>query len=85
MIEYVFIRDVSPSDWIALPRAFSRGETVRRGSDSFGLCRDDMRLGGIETVPCSLGEKVGSFEKMFTVPVNMLRTPDGKQVVGDYI
>lgn len=76
---YVFARDVDRSEWPALRRSFRRGETVRRMSDQFGLCRDDMMLGGFETVPCT---EDGEF--VFTVPVSMLTTPDGKSVHGDY-
>jgi len=85
---YVFVRDVDPSMWRALPRAFKAGETVHRSHDQWGLCRDDAMMGGDETVPCSTGETVTmngeEIEKMFTVPVNMLRDEQGNPVMGDY-
>jgi hypothetical protein len=77
---YKFKRDVSRADWAALPRDFSRGETVTRGSDPFGLCRDDALYGDVETVPCTLD---GSY--VFTVPVEMLSEPDGEAIAGDYL
>jgi hypothetical protein len=88
MTTYVFRRDVSASEWRALPRDFKKGEQVQREPDQWGLCRDDMNMGGVSTVPCTLGEPVEGYpelKKMFTVPASMLSTPDGKAVSGDYI
>ena len=90
MTDYVFVRDVTPQDWVALPRVFKAGEKVSRSHDMFGLCRDDARMGGVSTVPCTTGDMVvfqdgSKSEKMFTVPVDMLCTPEGKPVYGDYL
>lgn len=79
MRTYKFARDVAQSEWPALPRDFKEGETVKRGSDHYGLCSDDARIGKIETVPCTLD---GNF--VFTVPADMLRSPEGGKIMGDY-
>ena len=77
---YVFVQDVTKDDWDALPRNFKAGEFVKEGSDSYGLCRDDMIYGGFETVSCTCD----SGQSYFTVPVRFLRTPDGASVRGEY-
>jgi hypothetical protein len=79
---YTFARDVTPKDWSALPRAFAKGETVTRfRGHTYGLDRDDMMLGGFETIPCLADGREG----FFTVPVEMLLTEDGKRPMGDYV
>lgn len=64
---YTFKRDVAKSEWKPLPRDFKKGETVLAHSDRYGLCRDDLALGGVSTVMCSLDGAYG-----FTVPEDML-------------
>lgn len=79
MRQYKFIRDVQQAEWSALPRSFLSGEVVHRGSDPWGLCRDDARLGCVETLPCT---EDGRF--VFTVPADMLVSVDGNRAMGDY-
>ena len=80
MTTYVFKRYVEANEWVALPRSFEEGDVVTRGSDSYGLCRDDWCLGDRQTVPCTID---GS-SYFFTCPVEFLQTLDGKDVLGDY-
>jgi hypothetical protein len=78
---YSFSRDVGPEDWRALPRKFTKGETVARWSGyTYGLDRDDMVYGGRETIPCTLDG-----ESFFTVPVEFLVSSEGHKPMGDYV
>lgn len=79
--KYTFATDCGLDDWVALPRQFKKGETVLRfeGHD-YGCARDDMVMGGIATISCSLDGNV----PFFTVPVRLLLTEDGTPPVGEY-
>jgi hypothetical protein len=71
---YRFTRPLTPAEWSALPRAFAAGETITRYAFyDFGCADDDLRLGGIESVSCTLDGKT-----FFTVPLDAL-----ERVAGD--
>jgi hypothetical protein len=81
-IKYKFIRDVTPEDWYALPKAFKASEKVFEfiGHD-YGCCRDDMMYGGVETIACCL-DPAGPF---FTVRVSdIIESETGARVRGEY-
>ena len=68
MTTYTFKGEMGPADWSALPRRFYAGERVARfDGPNYGSTGDDLRIGGIETVPCTLDG-----ERFFTVPLMML-------------
>lgn len=83
MTKYTFSTDAGPKDWIGLPRQMKAGETIFRwNGHDYGCTRDDMMLGGFETISCSLEE--GQFP-FFTVPVTLLLDEAGKQPRGEYM
>lgn len=79
---FFFKRPVTPKDWSALPREFKAGEIVERFTGhTYGLDRDDMIFGNVETIPCTCAGSNG----FFTVPVEMLEDEQGKSPMGAYI
>jgi hypothetical protein len=74
---------VTTKAWCALPRDFRAGEAIYRyRGHTYGLDRDDMVYGGVETIPCTLEPSGDTF---FTVPVEFLVDKDGNEPSGDYI
>lgn len=79
--EYFFKETKGKVDWIALPRWFQAGDMVTHFiGHTYGLDRDDLMYGGVETIPCTCA----GWEGFFTVPVSMLVDKDGKSPVGAY-
>lgn len=81
-MKYVFVKDAGPADWSPLPRVFKAGDVVHRfNGHDYGCARDDMMHLGVSSISCSEDGNT----PFFTVPAKLLRTEDGKPVMGDYI
>lgn len=66
---FIFVKTVFPEDYASFSRTWHIGESVEEFSGhTYGLVRDDLMYGGVETVACT----EDSGKSFFTVPCEFI-------------